>query len=253
MTNEASAWGFPETERLRSKGVARIALGAPESVKVLAAPSGYGKTIAAAEYGLSSDFDHAIWIDAGGASGPGDLLNRIALAFWEWTSGDDRNSDRPAVDVSDLMATLDLFRRRGDRLCVVLDDLSRAIGSVCDRQFADSRAALRGARGTLVVTTRESHAIHGLQDVQYVDERDLRLTREEADSIAIHTLGPGQDPSNIEEALKASGWHVAFFVVLLRHASLRWSGAQSDRHSLDLEGLLGRVVLAHLDTEDLRT
>ena len=256
MVDEASTWGFPDTGAAFIRaGLLGALANRPQVVKVLAAPSGFGKTIVAAQFGRYGGFGQAIWVDAGGGAGAKDgLLKAVAVAFRDWSANESSSSRVAAqADLSDIMAALESFRGGGARLCVVVDDVAELSSSTACSDLITLERALRAVRACLVITTRESHAIEGLENVQYLDEEDLRLTKEEAIEIAAQPGSWSETPVEVESVWTASGGHAAFFVVLLRHSALRPSSADAGKQSLDLEGLLNRVVRAHLSLDDQRT
>ncbi len=80
--SEAAHWSPPPTDSTVVRGDLLAALSTRhESVKVLAAPSGYGKTVLAAQFASDSRFDRAVWVDCGRlAHGETVLLGSVAQA-----------------------------------------------------------------------------------------------------------------------------------------------------------------------------
>ncbi len=254
MPEETLAWGFPDLGRPVLRPSVLDSLSArPEAVKVLSAPSGYGKTVAALQYALHSGFDRAIWVDVGRQSPASQHLLRSVVAALNMSIAPSQQSPGSAptpTDVSDLIAAMQAVGSPALRVCLVLDDVSLALPGI-GPQLAVFEKAVESMRGRLVLTTRDQVAIEDLEHAQYVDAERLRLSLSEAASIAESDCADTMSVDRVEAAWRASGGHAAFFVVLSRDERILSEG-NLGRSSLDLDALLSRVIRAHLDTDGER-
>ncbi len=135
----------------------------------------------------------------------------------------------------------------------MLDDLPLGEMPGLEAQLAVVAHAVTAVGGVLVATTRNATPLLGIEHAQYLDASALRLTYEEARSMFDTASSGGQSIEVLEEAWRASGGHAAFFAVLLTSGGAGASGTFAQRRSLDLDGLLNRVISAHLLDEDLKT
>jgi DNA-binding SARP family transcriptional activator len=181
--------------------------GAGSRVVVLSAPSGWGKTVAAAHF-VDSVESAVIWLDARGASGEiGRVVDAISCHVVSGSpEGAGENDGSSAAESTGEV-------RRG--AIVVIDD----VGS-CESDFLDSlrRYSQRHSECDcrFILTTRDRAGTSAALETHAVvlTEDDLRLSRPEAQAIQ-ERLGAGCEV-HVESLLDACCGHAGMFGSLVR-------------------------------------
>ncbi len=226
---------------------------------LLVAPSGYGKSVLAAQYMMSKLSGQGLWLDCSrAAQGLDSVLHELLVALSP--AGDRRERWAPGVralrdDSEDLILSVATAVSRLDdprATVVVLDDLAD-VGAESIQQLATLGRRLRGLGARLIVTTRSvgAGAAVWLHDAQVVDAEDLKLTQQEAAGVASAVLGEDVAERAVASLLHTCMGHPATFVVLLRHAALGPEGwTPKETPSLDLRSQLMYVASSQLSSSE---
>ena len=221
----ASAWtrGAPDVSRcLRRDRLLKTMLQGESHVCVLIAPSGHGKTVAAAQ--LALEHECSLWIDAPNcAVNDGRALAQATLRALLLTYSDSVGDQMAVSDAVQLVDLLDAIESTllglGDRsICIVVDDISSE--NLGDAVLAAYRisASLR-SHVTFVITARElGEATEALvRHSVIVGPDELMLT--EAEAVELSRADSIADSVSSAEALGLRAecrGHVALFTVLSR-------------------------------------
>ena len=233
-------------------------LAASEPLVLLAAPSGFGKSVLARQIAEAVDAELVVWLDL-----PDEEVSDRLL----FSSLADPCTDSPGQSTSDswalpLFANIDyesdlpdrLLSVRGKLAVLALDNVSAGPGNASLLGLVDAfvRLAARGSR--VVITTRSHPESLGLQVPAMVLTADeLRLVHDEAESL-LGSLSSGETgPAQAQELLHVSAGHLASFVVLARHAALSHQHSASGKAMpASLQARLREVSAAHLDSQTRR-
>ncbi len=239
------------TEVLRSRILSYIEKACPRVVFV-SAPSGYGKTVLAAQVAELSRFSRCVWLACDGHELAGDALLAEIVAVAKGVSTDElfRRGGSPEVlpDVVDSMALLArVLENERNPICIVLDD-ARIASAV--REIAELAALISsgGADHALVVATRDvpREGAVGLRGFLSVDVEDLLFDEGEVSQLIARVVGETQADGLSRVALELSGGQAALASVLASHAAMRGGTIIGSERSLDLTGLLVALADAQL-------
>jgi DNA-binding SARP family transcriptional activator len=250
----ASSWarGVPDVSQCMDRGrlSGQMRQGGSR-VCVLVAPSGYGKSVAAAQFALGYQF--SVWIDASDGSirdGWG-VAHETLQALWLASSGN-RSSRLAGLETIQLADILDAIESAAaalpeESICIVVDDVPNGHIGDCVLIARRMGASLR-RRARFVFTARD---IAGASDeivrnciVLGADE--LRLTEPEA----VALLGvPSLEHACSEDAaalrLECNG-HVALFSVLSRNPGIEVDGRTGSPANSSLQLWLDHLINTQL-------
>jgi DNA-binding SARP family transcriptional activator/ATP/maltotriose-dependent transcriptional regulator MalT len=218
----------------------------------MSAPGGYGKTILAAQLAASGRFQVTLWADANGQRlSRKQLLQTLLGSLGALTDGRvEQNVLLPEVTVASLEKELQdaLGQYWGKSVCLVVDDLGPGVESSGMFELHDLLDRAVGAESCVVVTSRSaSHVLDNRADAWLLEADDLRLSEDEAASIA-ESCGDGERAGEHAHLLRTCSGHAALFAVLVRHVRLRGSVSQSPQAPiLHLSQHLRYLARAQLD------
>lgn len=225
----------------------------PPRLVILAAPSGYGKTVLAAQLAMLSRAKRLVWLDGRGANFALDWLVRAFARAVDPPHEDSKSLEQHLLLPSESAQAGWASKLIADS-CVVVDNV------VVD----DAEAALRDLECLLASSTPDScfilttrvlkGGVANRPDVWILEPDDLRLSDEEALDIASGLFGDSVDPVEIARIREACGGHAALFSVLLRHWQLRRPlSSRSLGASFHLSEELSYLAAADLQAKERRT
>lgn len=179
----------------------------PSHAVLMLAPSGYGKSILAAQ--VASGFDRVVWLHCEGSAPD---WARLCGMLGQEDEEDSAGADGPTclARVADAITP---------DLCLVLDDvgLDTSGDSLDDLWIASQVLGQAGAR--LVATTREertqSSALHRFT---LIGVEDLRFTKSEAVDLSGHLGVRLASTWSVDDIWDATNGHAAFLGILLQSA-----------------------------------
>ena len=222
---------------------------------LIVAPSGYGKSVLAAQYVLSRPAARCVWLES--SMSPGGLPTMLR-ALIDGLDVDTPVGDPPGQSVRPLrcdpedlvLAAARAVSRLEDprETVIVFDDLT-AVEDESARHLVSFGRTLRGLGARLIVTTREvSPSAACLHDSQVLDADDLRLAPSEAAAVASAIIGDAVAEPAVASLSDICLGHPATFAVLARHARLHQEGWEAgSKASVDL-----RYKLMHIAHTSLR-
>ncbi len=249
-------WGTPDFgNTLVREHLLSVFRGCEPSLVLIVAPSGYGKSVLAAQLAGSERFQAAEWHDMSGlrvdsrgvvesvfasVERSADANHRIALSL----------VSQPAE--ADMLSSIEThYGELGDGpMCVVLDGLAELLdASVCVRILSSLRR-VRGNKSCVIATTRAlSTDVRSLGVVPWVLETaDLALTAVEAQAVLALRGRSDVDLANAQEACTSCGGQVALLSVMAMHRDSVGLGSGS-RVSMDLRVHLMESALGQLTPE----
>lgn len=222
-----------------------LVAGIPEIILV-SAPSGYGKTVFAAQ--LAREYERVLWIYC---QGDPPNLDAAARVISTALTSDASTSDAThrvslgsfAVDVAGASSSTSGL--------VVLDDANLESGAVDPGQLWLFGQVLAQANLRLLITTRVAppEVSDRLRGAVCFGAEDLRLSLEESSDLADSILGLDLDRETVCELLEATGGHAALFATLSQ-ASKR-SGSQRKATSR-LATLLSQLARTQLSADEFK-
>lgn len=234
------AAGVPEVTACLPRDRLRRRIGYAETrTCFLIAPSGYGKTVVAAQF--AAGFPSVLWLDAprSGARAGRDLVY-ATLVFLQregFTPGATSVHPSESMDLADVFHAIETLMERLslDDLCVVVDDLGDCEAASVMAVLKDLRVALR-RRVWFVATARGLGSIQSalVRDAVILDGDDLRLTESEAVSLASSHSTPCGSQLDVPAVRKLCGGHVALFTVLLGNLESQIAEDGDLRHGMNL-------------------
>ncbi len=248
--------GIPDFGRVVDRPrITTLLAAAPPGLSLLVAPSGYGKSVAAAQFARRAD-STAQWIDFSSCSADGiACLERVIEAIEPQTRQVGSNARRPASlrsaaeDLTHSIVGSVLGLADPEGMCLVLDDVPcleaaplEALAGLADR------LAVLGVRTLITARSLPVGTLGSFRVTQILDYEDLRLTAHEALSIASQVVGLELGSSDVQPIVDACAGHPAVFSVLVRHAVSDAGGlVVKPNPSLDLRSSL--IHLAHAATD----
>jgi DNA-binding SARP family transcriptional activator/ATP/maltotriose-dependent transcriptional regulator MalT len=230
---------------------------APPGLSLFIAPSGYGKSVLAAECARSSWVSRTLWVGLSrSAPLPDAMLRCVVHALSQSEGARIAEASTQARSLRDepedlVEAVGRAVSREGDPrgVLLVLDDVCADMPQTVEALVTlGEHVGAMGAR--LLVTTRSVPpvALSSLHDAQILDRDDLRLTRGEAADVASVQAGRRATVSDIETLYAMCSGHPAMFAVLLRHSTADSDGfVVGSNAPLDLRSRL--VYLAETATD----
>lgn len=240
MSGFSVSWSVPDfgKQLQRERACERLSR-AGDSLRYLSAPSGWGKTMVAAQYALTSAMQ-VLWIDAYGRSTtPEQVVGEILSCL---SSGARDARERSLADLLDACALS--ARADGDtrRLLVVVDDFAPD-GPEGFRPLESIHSSLRRVGVCLLVTTRarvpdEFAVAHGSV---VLGAKDLALAEHEVARLVSH-LGDGQ-LVDVEQLIKETQGHPALVCLMVGETLASSNGTLQREIKLGLNEWLDRVAL----------
>lgn len=250
---ENSTVGRRHVQRLAS-GVwrARIVdpvLAARPALLVASAPSGYGKTVFAAQVASDTGFDLLIWIDAMGTKGS---LRETLLRLCEGLSIAEANGEvaEPA-ELAEMCGGALATTPDSSRIAIVLDDVGWELGpDVLDLLQDIVGEAPLGSM--MIVTTRAELACPSRPGMRWdVHARDLLLDSNELASLWQSVAGLAADASQLDRLAYLSGGHAALALLQVRQSIIARPAASPPRFDADVAAVV-RSLVRQLDDSDRR-
>jgi len=238
---------MPEHVGMSNRFVQRIAEGAQRSrivdpilaarppIVVVSAPSGYGKTVLAAQVAGSGRFADVIWMrGADTATGSSDILNRLL----ECLRADGQSIGGLQVDELVHACSAELAALPDDRsLLLVVDDLS--CGHDVVSLDSVSRAWAEAPSGSVaLVTTRGRMQISDPDGHWLVSSHELLLDDEEIRQVCHRLVGSVPVAEDVARLAERSGRHAALLTLIARHAALSGASGASAQASAPAASLV---------------
>ncbi len=228
-----------------------------EPVAILAAPSGYGKSVLARQIASCVAFDSVVWLDLPDEDVTDRLLVSMFLAETEGnpaTSASGPWALRRYAEVDhEVLLAERLHAMRHQRSALVLDNI-RLDGDKSAIQgmiTAFLHAAAEGSR--VILTTRsQPESVILRQPAIHLGADELRLSRDEGLELLRTLAEPQSNSAQADQLLQLSAGHLASFLVLCRYAALRGMEAVVDgRLPPSLQSRLRMVAASQLGPADL--
>lgn len=213
---------------------------------LLVAPSGYGKSVAAAQIAREDYHDACVWVDCSllDPVEPHALLHETLLAFGVAYSahGGSANPLMPECSAREDNGAIEhaLKAYRGSRLCVVLDSLPEALPlhsvlSVTSSLHCDSECTV-----TVIGTTRGYDTLDSsLARLSVLGIEFLRMSPEESRRLLESIAGESLDEATIQGIIEVSDGQAALICLLGRHAAAgSIEVVLSGKRTVDLDALL---------------
>lgn len=217
--------------------------GAGERAVVLAAPTGFGKTLAAAQYAEQQDLPVA-WVSAGGAPAETSRVLRSIVSVF----GNIRDDAMAALDDDELVRAtrLGVAERCPLGALLVLDDLGEARVDDAMGVVLECIDLLRHLRPRCILTTRQE--VEGDRRVLVIGPSHLAFTLPEAAEAAMCLGRDDLGLDDVEQLRFACSGHPALTTMMLASSA---SGATFP--ALDEAKVIAeRVALQHLSGEERR-
>jgi DNA-binding SARP family transcriptional activator/ATP/maltotriose-dependent transcriptional regulator MalT len=184
---------------------------------LVAAPSGYGKTVLAAQIASSLGFGRVVWVEA---SSSGVTLRDSARRLVEQLSAPSTPVPTEPEDLFELAAEGLGAMPDDEPVVIVFDDAEW----VCDREAVQTVVDIagEGPPGSVVVITSRSEPV-GLpcyQGVWPIDANDLLLTAEELHELLRRTLAHDPTSEVVADLARDSRGHAAMASLLVRRRSI---------------------------------
>jgi DNA-binding SARP family transcriptional activator len=207
---------------LRSRLIDPV-IGARPPLVVLSAPSGYGKTVLAAQIASAGAFPEAVWIDGSGERGSvSDSLARLLLSVGQGCSERLETDDLADACCAELAGW-------SDERCLLLV-IDNASWASCPADVAVLMTAMSEApRGSVVVmTTREP--VGQTPAAWVVTAEQLRMS--DAELRALWSLMSATEMTERDSALlvEISGRHPALAALTIRHWAMNGSPGVPELH-----------------------
>lgn len=253
------SWGAPDFGvALARPRLTRQLLDAGDRLRLIAAPSGWGKSVLASQYSFASDRE-TLWIDVHSPDVDLAALVSDAVNFLSPGSVAEDNPFNDAVEAFKHRVIARSTKQAG--LLIVVDNLSLSSGTRLG-QLEYLASSVRCADAIMLVTTRDRH--EQTSSVLALGAQQLRLTADEA--VAIASDGFGTDGQEASRLAQLSNGHPALFEVLLavnpsdvlvshresRIGSLIRGLIHETRARLNVSALIAASLLGHGDDADLR-
>lgn len=194
------------------------------ALTILCAPSGYGKSVLAAQLARARPFDYAFWVDLRDASGSEDgILANLAASVA--CAGAVAAESRVAVHSESAQAdSLLLLRERlaplaSRSVCVVLDGVG-ALGDIeAMMRIAGLVRGWTSNNSRVVVTCRsiDDGPIADPHAVWVIEDAELRFTRSELERLVGLYEPQVASPADVDELLDRSGGQPALACLMIRH------------------------------------
>lgn len=228
------------------------------AVVILAAPSGYGKSILAAQVARQPCFDSAYWADCAGADvSSTQLIEAVmrAVAPGCVHTADPTNPLMPSTDRVSWLGRLSTVLRghQPRRTCFVLDDVRLVQGDTLS-DLIDLLCSTAAVGSQLLLVTRcDDPTLLGVfRNAMVVSLESLRLSDVEAQEILTTHAGRTWDDHVLERLQAIAHGQAATLAVLARHvAAGSLDRVLGGRPSIDIRSHLYRLATEQLDEADL--
>lgn len=246
MAAEADRWGVPGRGATVSRdGVLQAVTSSGGSLILITAPSGYGKSVAAAQAAHVCP-GTALWLSLQGQ--PVDLktLYRLIAKVPSLREPDDLLSRTSSEDEPEVLRRM-LAARGAYDVWLFLDDLVAADGISTPELCTALAATLSPFVVRVVVTTNRPIGDGPLDPVQVtvIDRHELALSTDETSAI-ISAYGPaGLLPDEVDSICASVGGHVALLRMLVTSSSRSHGGLQGEP-GVAAKILVERMLSAHL-------
>jgi DNA-binding SARP family transcriptional activator/ATP/maltotriose-dependent transcriptional regulator MalT len=231
------------------------------SVVLIAAPSGYGKTVLAAQIAGSSQFRRVLWIDGSSCGGAlRDSVRRLAEQLASMSTPIARESE----DLFELAAAGLVALPDDQPVVIVFDDVDWAHDAESLQVVADIAGEAPPGSVCIVTSRQESTGFSGYSGTWRVGASDLLLTADELADLLRRTLSRDPDSEMVERLARDSSGHAALASLLVRRRSIARPGSAlgdadssvsalvealvgqleaSDRQLLDMAAVMGSGVV----------
>ena len=231
----------------------------PVGLSLLVAPSGYGKSVLAAQYASLQDRAASCWVDFARCQVDGlACLRRILnVVTPDGPAGNDATTPGPVslrdepADLIEAVARALFLRGIAGGASLVLDDLP-AMGSEGFTMVVDLAERLAALDVRTIITARSAPegVLPRLHNVRILDFQDLRLSLTEASDLARQVTGRDLGAEEAISMLAACGGHPAVYSVLVRQATSNADEyAPTRAPSLDLQSRLLHLAECGLDRD----
>lgn len=238
-----------------AEGARRERLSAPiiaarPNLLLISAPSGYGKTVLAAQIAVSGVFSRVVWIRSGGGGSLQDCLQQVASRLVSTPAAQGVGS---LPEVCELCS--DALGRMGDSdaTLIVFDDSAWAADSssldvlteiLCDAPLGSMA----------IVTTRVEIplAAANVPTAWLLDACQLMLSDDEIGDVWSRHAGASVTPQQMAEIASTSGRHAALVSLMARHAALSGTNSYASTGAANVASLLKRLVFEQLDEGERR-
>lgn len=217
------------------------------SLVLLSAPSGYGKTVLAAQIASSDAFRRILWVDAASSGGTlRDSMRSLADQLIALTGAiTPSESEEPFS-----LAAEGLGRLPDDEpVAIVFDDVEWAGDTEALQSVAD--IVCEAPEGSLATLTsrRDVLASYGCVSSWLIDASDLLLTRAELRDLWHRALGGDPDCDRVERLLTDSSGHAALASLLVRARSIAGGDSRLDDVDPSVSEFI-RALVEQLGTGD---
>lgn len=209
---------------------------------VICAPSGYGKTVLAAQIAASQPSEQVVWVDCGGGGSIDDDLARLASLLLVFAAASP--CAQSAVDAcSSSLSSMSDERS----MILVLDDAGWASDEAALAVLV-SAIAEAPPKTVTIVTARTAVAVPaGPLQVWNLGIEELRLSDSETAEAWHHLTAIHPDERGTHRLVRSSGRHFALLSLLGRNASLMGATSVPERCSPSVSSLLKGLVDGQLD------
>jgi DNA-binding SARP family transcriptional activator len=214
---------------------------------LIAAPSGYGKTVLAAQVASSRDFGQVAWIGVAGEDRSiREVLGRLACFLAEDTAVEDLSVPELCHLCSEELTALP----DNAPLLVVVDDApwggDEASLQLLQRMFSEAPAG-----SSIVITTRaEAPTDPWASDVWVIATEQLMLTGSEIAQVWHRHARRSLDHTLSAEVAAASRGHAALVTLMARHSALVDRDVTRVERTASISSLLNSLVVDQLDVKD---
>ncbi len=184
---------------------------------LVAAPSGYGKTVLAAQVASSVPFHRVLWVDSSAAGG---TLRDSALRLAEQLVAFPTAIPQEAGDLLQLAAEGLAALRDDEPVAIVFDD----VGWSSDAESIEVVAEIVGEAPSgsvgIITSRQELTGYSGYSRTWAIGASDLLLTEDELADLLRRTLSRDPGGDMVESLARDSGGHAALASLLVRRRSI---------------------------------
>jgi DNA-binding SARP family transcriptional activator len=231
--------------RRLSEGVQRARLVGPvlsarPPLVIVSAPSGYGKTVLAAQIASADAFTDVFWIECWGSL-LDESIRRVSALLSAWGPIDFDDEDPLGACCHALAGIPD-----GHPILVVFDDAVWASEQTSIKALQSVMAGASLGSVTVLTTRSSSEVPPNPLDVWTIGAEELRLTDDEVREAWHRFTGVDLDGPSVEGLVETSGRHCALLSLLGRNASLMGVAVAPKGCSPDLATLLNELIASQL-------
>ncbi len=243
---------------VRRRGIERAVNTDLAEVVLFVAPSGFGKSVAAAQVARSDWYDTSIWVDCSliDPSEPHTLLHETLVAIgWDCPSPTPVTNpllpDNPQRDVDKVLR--EALRAFVDtRLCLVLDGLPEGLPMRSLLALTSHLRTVPDCVFTVIGTTRSCDTVDSdLGQASVLGPEFLRMSDLESRQLVAAIAGEMPDEDTIQRIIDVSGGQAALVCLLGRHtAAGRIQDVLAGKLTVDLDALLYASANTQLTQDD---